>query len=105
MKKSYWKDGIYIDVTTNRVYTPKNYCEICGASFPLTVHHKLPQSKCLRDLKTKVKTPSTWTQEYIDKNQRLFTLCLDCHANVHNISKERFQERYHKDKDYFVTIS
>ena len=65
MKKSYYKDGIYHDITTGKAYIPKNYCEICGSPYSLTVHHKLEQNKCIRDLSTKVKTPSTWTQDFI----------------------------------------
>lgn len=86
----------YIDITTGRHYQPKEYCELCkfsSANVTLTVHHFLPQSKCQEDLKSKVKFPKTWTQEFINENQKLFTLCTNCHSIVHyspKILKEKF---------------
>ena len=104
MKKSYYiNNDEYLDVTTNKKYKPKKYCELCGASYPLTIHHKLLQNKCIRDLNAKIKFPKTYTQEFINANQKLFTLCLNCHANIHNMTHKRFMEVYNKDlNDYIV---
>lgn len=97
-KKSYYENNVYIDITTGNEYLPKTYCELCGITFGLTVHHYLRQSKCLKDLKAKkTRTPATWTQDFINDNQQLFTLCLDCHSKVESLSKERFYEHYGKD--------
>ena len=82
-KRSYYlPDGRYFDTTTDRIYEPKEYCEICGANWPLTVHHYLDQNKCLRDKDSKIKAPYIWTQEFINEHQKLFTLCVDCHTIV-----------------------
>ena len=79
----YLPDGTYFDVTTGRTYQKKEYCEICGANFkPLFVHHFLDQQKCMRDVETKIQAPYIWTQEFINENQKLFTLCNDCHKAV-----------------------
>jgi len=76
--------GLYWDCTTDTLYTPKEYCEICGANFkPLEIHHYLPQQRCERDKKSKVIYPSTWTQEFINENQKLFTVCRECHNAIH----------------------
>mgnify|MGYP003302633703 CR=1 FL=1 len=74
MKKSYYLEGgLYFDTTTQTIYEPKPYCEICGRRTLLTVHHFLKQQKCLRDLASKrVITPSTWTKEFINKFQKLY---------------------------------
>jgi len=104
MKKSYYLEGgLYFDTTTQTVYEPKSYCEICGKKTLLTVHHFLKQQKCLRDLVSKrVITPSTWNQEFINKNQKLFTLCLQCHTDVHNCNDESFYNKYKKEKSKFI---
>ena len=104
MKKSYYLEGgLYFDTTTRTLYEPKSYCEICGRRTLLTVHHFLKQQKCLRDLATKkIITPSTWTQEFINKNQKLFTLCLQCHHDVDFLSDEVFKEKYKIDRSIFV---
>jgi len=104
MKKSYYlESGLYFDTTTQTTYEPKPYCEICGRRNMLTVHHKLTQHKCLKDLATKrTITPSTWTQEFIKKNQKLFTVCLQCHSDIHNCNKEVFFDRYKISRDEFI---
>ena len=103
-RKSYYKEGVYIDTTTGREYIPKDRCEICKASFGLTVHHYIYQQLCMRDLKAKkTRTPKTLTQEFINDNQKLFTLCTNtCHQDVHSLSEERFFQRYGLDKKEFV---
>ena len=104
MKKSYYLEGgLYFDTTTQTVYEPKSYCEICGKRNTLTVHHKLIQHKCLKDLATKrTITPSTWTQEFINKNQKLFTVCLQCHSDIHNCNNETFFDRYKISRSEFI---
>lgn len=104
MKKSYYlENGNYFDVTTQREYTPKQYCELCGCHNRLTIHHFLSQNKCLRDLKTKkLNYPSMWNQDFIDKNQQLFTLCLQCHTDIHNMSDEHFYNKYHIERENYV---
>ena len=104
MKKSYFLEGgLYMDVTTNTIYEPKRYCEICGRRNLLTIHHFLEQQKCLRDLSTKKTiTPSTWTKEFINKNQKLFTLCLQCHTDVHHCSDVNFKNKYQKDRELYI---
>lgn len=104
MKKSYYlESGLYFDTTTQTIYEPKSYCEICGRRNILTVHHKLVQHKCLKDLTTKrTITPSTWTQEFINKNQRLFTVCLQCHSDIHNCNNEVFFNRHKRNRNEFI---
>lgn len=104
MKKSYYlENGNYFDITTGQEYTPQQYCDICGCHDRLTVHHYLSQNKCLRDIKIKkTRYPSTWTQEFINQNQQLFTLCLQCHADLHNMSEENFYKKYHIKKDFYI---
>jgi len=104
MKKSYYlENGNYFDITTGKEYTPQVYCDICGCHSRLTVHHYLSQNKCLRDLKIKrLNYPSIWNQEFINKNQQLFTLCVQCHTDVHNMSKENFYKKYHINKEYYI---
>ena len=104
MKKSYYLDsGLYFDTTTQTIYEPKHYCEICGRKTLLSVHHFLKQQKCLRDLATKkVITPSTWTQDFINKNQKLFTLCVQCHHDVDFLSDEKFKEHYGIERSKFI---
>jgi hypothetical protein len=105
MKKSYYdkKKNKYIDTTTNREYTPKGLCEICKSPYFLTVHHFLNQQKCLNDLNAKkVKHPKMWTKEFIDENQKLFTLCTQCHSDVERLSKEKFFEKYKREKSRFI---
>lgn len=106
MQKSYYvENGLYFDVTTNRIYQPNHFCELCGGHSHLTVHHFLFQHKCLKDLATKKTiTPSTWTAEYINQHQKLFTLCRQCHSDVHSMSNERFYEKYGKQRSYYVFI-
>jgi hypothetical protein len=104
MKKShYLEGGLYFDTTTQTLYEPKPYCEICGRRTLLTVHHFLVQQKCLRDLSTKKTiTPSTWTKEFINKYQRLFTLCLQCHNDVHNCNDTVFKDKYSIERTKFI---
>ncbi|WP_405316490.1 hypothetical protein [Faecalibacillus faecis] len=104
MKKSYYlEEGLYFDTTTQTIYEPKHYCEICGRRNMLTVHHKLVQHKCLKDLATKKTiTPSTWTQEFINKNQKLFTVCLQCHSDIHNYNNEVFFDKYKRNRSEFI---
>ena len=104
MKKSYYLEGgLYFDTTTETIYEPKCYCEICGRKTMLTIHHKLIQHKCLKDLSTKrTMTPKTWTKEFINKNQRLFTLCLQCHSDVHNCNDIAFKDKYNKERSEFI---
>ena len=103
-KKSYFdnKKGVYIDTTRNIEYIPKNRCELCGSSARLSVHHYLAQQKCLRDKDTKVVYPSTWTHEFINHNQKLFTLCFQCHAEVEHGNNEKFKQKYGIDRSYFI---
>ena len=78
--------GLYKDVTTGRLYEPKLYCEICGINHwnaRLEVHHFLPQQKAMRDLKSKIQAPYIWTQDFINENQKLFTVCRECHNAIH----------------------
>ena len=105
MKKSYYdkKKNKYIDTTTNREYTPKGLCEICKSPYFLTVHHFLNQQKCLKDLASKkVKHPKDWTKEFIDENQKLFTLCFQCHADVENLADDKFLRKYGVDRSRFI---
>ena len=77
--------GLYRDVTTGQLYELKNYCEICGANFKqLEVHHFLPQQKCERDKKSKIQAPYIWTQDFINENQKLYTVCRECHNAIHS---------------------
>lgn len=92
MKKSGFdiESGLYRDVTTDRLYEPKQYCEICGAAYKqLEVHHFLPQQKCKRDLKSKDNAPYIWTEEFIKENQKLYTVCRECHTKIHNCSSPK----------------
>ena len=103
MKKSYFKDGLYFDTTTGRTYEPKHYCEICKTSYRLSVHHYLNQQKCLKDLASKkVKHPKDWTKEFIDENQKLFTLCFQCHADVENLADDKFKRKYGVERSRFI---
>ena len=103
MKKSYFKDGVYIDTTTGRTYKPKHYCEICRTFSRLSVHHYLNQQKCLKDLTSKkVKHPKDWTKEFIDENQKLFTLCFQCHADVENLADDKFKRKYGVERSKFI---
>lgn len=103
MKKSYYKNGKYIDTTTGNEYIPKSKCELCGSTYLLSVHHYLNQQKALRDLSSrKVRYPSTWTEEFIKENQKLFTLCIQCHSDVENMSEERFYQKYNRKLSDFI---
>ena len=63
----------------------------------------LNQQKCLNDLNAKkVKHPKMWTKEFIDENQKLFTLCTQCHADVERLSKENFFEKYKREKRKYI---
>ena len=104
MKKSYYeKSGLYFDVTTGRRYIPRDRCELCGTSHFLTVHHYLNQQKAIKDLNAKkVRYPSTWSKEFIDKNQKLFTLCVQCHNDVENLDNDKFFDKYLVPKGFFI---
>ena len=104
IQKSYYlENGLYFDVTTKRTYEPKQYCELCGGHSYLTVHHFLLQHRCIKDLSAqKTITPSTWTKEFIEQHQKLFTLCVNCHHDVHGMSDERFLEKYGKERSLYV---
>lgn len=105
LQKSHYKDGQYFDVTTNTFYTPKDRCELCGISYPLDNHHFLSQSRCLRDLKAnKTRTPKTWTQEFINEHQKIFTVCRECHNILESKSwtQERFYQKYGKNKSDYI---
>ena len=106
------ESGLYKDITTGRLYEPLNFCEICGANWkPLETHHFLPQSKCLRDKKSKVDAPYIWTQEFINENQKLYTVCRECHTKIHNCSSPKtvingrriYDYLWHKEKTEVVT--
>ena len=100
--RSYYKDGLYIDVTTGNSYQPKLKCELCNKSIKLTVHHYLKQQKCMRDKNSKIKAPYIWTQEFINKNQKLFTLCLNCHTDVEFMDDEEFYKKYEIERREFI---
>lgn len=104
MEKSHViSDDIYWDVTTGKHYKVKPCCELCKTKYPLSVHHYLNQQKCLRDTSgKKVKFPKMWTQEFIDENQKLFTLCFQCHSDVENMNPSKFFEKYGRKKSDFV---
>ncbi len=117
-RKSYYlPDGTYFDTTTGRTYETKAYCEICGINLwghITDVHHYLQQQKCLRDLETidigKSVTPSTWTQEFINEHQRLYTVCRECHNAIHARGKKQIingrnlrDYLWHKEKTEVVT--
>lgn len=106
MKKSYYdkKKDAYIDVTTGNEYHPKGYCELCGSSYLLAVHHYLNQRKCIEDMKTKLKYPKTYTKEFIQENQKLFTLCIQCHSDVEHLSNKRFFEKYGIERKEFINL-
>lgn len=102
-KKSYYKDGEYIDVTTGKTYIPKGYCQLCGKRANITIHHFLNQQKCLRDMKSqKIRFPKMWTKDFIIENQKLFELCLQCHSDVEHLSDERFKDKYRIERSYFI---
>ena len=104
MRKSYYLDnGLYYDVTTDKIYVPKSYCEITGVNYGLTIHHKLSQNRCLNSLKsTKIRHPKTWTKEFIQENQKLFTLNIQVHADVHSMSDEHFYQKYGIERRNFI---
>lgn len=107
MKKSYYDKtkNCYIDTTTYREYYPKTQCEICGASYPLSVHHFLNQTRCLKSLEAKkVKFPKMWTEDFINDNQKLFTLCFQCHNDVENLSNEKFKQKYNLNRSDFIYL-
>ena len=63
----------------------------------------LNQQKCLNDLNAKkVKHPKMWTKEFIDENQKLFTLCTQCHSDLEHLSKEKFFEKYKREKKKYI---
>ena len=101
----YLEDGTYFDVTTGRSYYPDEVCEICKKSWlPVEVHHYLPQQKCMRDLNSiaigKVVHPKMWTQEFINENQKLYTVCRGCHKKIHNCTSKKTVENGHRIYDY-----
>lgn len=105
MKKSYYdkQTGEYIDITTQRRYVRTGVCQITGERTFTQFHHKLEQSKCIRDLMAKkVRYPSTWTQEFINENQRVFEVSPQVHSDIHSMSKERFYDKYGLNLDDFI---
>ena len=104
IQKSYYlENGLYYDVTTKRTYERKQYCELCGGHSYLTVHHFLLQHRCIKDMANKkIITPSTWTEEFVKQHQKLFTLCVNCHNDVHGMSDERFFEKYGKARSIYI---
>ena len=104
MKKSYYlKNGLYYDTTTGQEYRKKGLCEICKSPYFLTVHHFLNQQKCLNDLNAKkVKHPKMWTKEFIDENQKLFTLCTQCHSDVERLDDDKFLRKYGVERSRFI---
>ena len=44
----------------------------------------------------------TMTKEFIQENQKLFTLCSECHNAVHYMSDERFYNRYGRSRSEFI---
>lgn len=101
-KRSYWKNDVYIDITTGRLYEPKAYCELCGCTTQLTVHHYLPQQKCLRDINSKLSFPNMWNASFVRSHQKLFTLCWQCHADVEHMSSDRFYAKYNRPRSDFI---
>lgn len=92
-KKSYYENGVYIDITTGRRYIPKGKCCICGATYGIQIHHYIEQQRCIRDLNTKkTRTPKTLTQEQINEKQKLFELCGTCHNAIHYLSDLQFKK-------------
>ena len=103
MKKSYYSGCYYIDTTTGRKIIPKDYCELCGTKYGLTQHHFLNQQKCLRDLNSKkVRYPKMWTQEFINENQKIFSLCMQCHSDVEHLSNQHFYQKYGIERSNFI---
>lgn len=100
MKKSYYEGEMYVDITTGQYYRTKDKCEICGIRHSLQVHHYLPQTKCIKNLKAK-KTQE-WTSEFIQKNQKLFTVCTDCHNDTHSYNTERFKAKYGRNLQEYI---
>lgn len=107
MKKSGYDldSGFYLDVTTGRLYQKDNKCFLCGATWkPLFVHHFLDQSKCERDKKSiakgKVVKPNMWTQEFINENQKLYTVCKECHSFIESRSKKPINNKIPRDYVY-----
>ena len=108
------ESDLYKDITTGRLYEPKLYCELCGISHwnaRLEVHHYLPQQKCMRDKKSKIDAPYIWTRKFINKNQKLFTVCRECHTKIHNCTSPKtvingrrpYDYLWHKEKTEVVT--
>lgn len=104
-KKSYYNKnkGCYIDTTRNVEYYPKSYCEICGQRQYLTCHHYISQHSYKNAIESiKIKFPKTLTQDFVNENQKIYTLCLNCHADVHSMSDERFYQKYGIERKNFI---
>lgn len=102
-KKSYYKDGVYIDTTTNRKYIPKGVCCLCGSKYGIQIHHYIEQQRCRIDLFTvKTRTPKTLTQQQINEKQKLFEVCGTCHNAIHNLDDLTFKEFFNKNRSDFL---
>ena len=103
-KKSYYlKNGLYYDITTGRTFERTGICELTGERTLTQFHHKLSQHKCIKDLEAKkVRYPSTWTQEFINENQRIFELSPQAHADIHSMSDERFYNKYGVERSNYI---
>ena len=104
-KKSYYdkSKNCYIDTTRNIEYYPKSYCELCGSTSYLTCHHFIPQHTYKNAIETvKTRVPKTLTQEFVNENQKIWTLCLNCHSDVHSMSNERFYNKYGVERSNYI---
>ena len=102
-KKSYYEGNIYVDTTTGKRYIPKGKCCICGVEYGIQIHHYIEQQRCFRDLETvKTRTPKTLTQEQINEKQKLFEVCSSCHAAIHSMTCDEFDDWFKLDKKDFV---
>jgi hypothetical protein len=102
-KKSYYENGVYVDITTGKKYIPKGKCQICGATYGIQIHHYIEQQRCIRDLNTKkTRTPKTLTQEQINEKQKLFELCDICHNAVHNLDDKQFKNLFGLNREDYI---
>jgi len=58
----------------------KKYCENCGSTKNLTIHHKIPLS-----------------QQFNNHPSNCMTLCINCHNKIHKIKlKTKYPSKYQK---------